>query len=232
MAGTTFVPSRESDLVTFANNFEVKLSAAPTDYGVSVLQATAFTTLNGVWNAAYVAANDPSTRSPANIAAKNTAKENMLDGPGGIRELAALVQAHPGITAQQLTELGLTVRDTKPTPVPPPTVSPEIDFIPTGTRTIRIRLHNETTLSKKKPDGVKGAMVFYHIGESAPVELSEWTFHESVTRTTLDVDLPASVAPGTIIWFTAYWFNPRQQSGPATTPVNTIMQFGGLAQAA
>ena len=231
-ATTDYLPTREADLVTWANNWQLKISAAPTDYGLTALQATAFTTLHGVWNSSYATANDPGTRSPANIAAKNTAKEAMVDGPGGIRALAKLVQAHPGITAQQLTELGLTVRDAKPTPVPPPTVAPEIDFLPTGTRTIRIRLHNESTLSAAKPEGVRGASVFYHVGATPPAQLKDWTFCANITRTTLDVDLPAEVASGSMVWFTAFWRNPKDQSGPATTPVSTMVQFGGLSQAA
>ena len=87
-------------------------------------------------------------------------------------------------------------------------------------------------LSRKKPEGVKGATVFYHVGAAAPTQLSAWTFYVNTTKTTLDVDLPASVAAGSQVWFTAFWRNPKDQSGPATTPVSTFMQYGGLAQAA
>ena len=107
-----------------------------------------------------------------------------------------------------------------------------MDFVPTGTRTIRIRLHNETVLRRKKPEGVKGATVFYHVGETAPEQLSAWTFHESTTKTILNVDLPASVEPGSKVWFTSFWFNPRSQSGPDCTPMSTFLQFGGLSMAA
>jgi hypothetical protein len=234
-SSTDYLPSRESELVTFSTNFNAKIVATPTAYGLTAAQATAYTALHTAFTSAYQTANNPDTRSPSNITAKNTAKENLINGtPGseGIRELAAIAQAYPAITAEQLRELGLTVRDREPSPIPVPTVSPEIDFIPTGTRTIRIRMHNENSLRLKKPDGVKGATVFYHVGAAAPAELKDWTFHESTTRTSLDVDLPASVAAGSQVWFTAFWFNPRSQSGPAATPVSTFMQYGGLAAAA
>lgn len=154
----------------------------------------------------------------------------MVDGRGGIRDLAAIVQAAPGMTPARLSELGLTIRDREPSPIRAPGVAPEIDFIPTGMRAIRI--HNGSTLNRRKPEGVKGATILYHVGETAPEELSNWTYHESVTRTTLEVDLPASVAPGSKVWFTAFWFNPRPQAGPAATPVSTYLQFGGLSQIA
>ena len=231
-SSTDYLPSREADLVTFATNFSTKITASPTTYGMSVGQATAFATLKTGFTTSYATANDPGTRTPVAIAAKNTAKQALVDGVGGIRELAAIAQAHPGITPEQLTDLGLTVRDSSPTPIPPPVDSPEIDFLPTGTRTIRVRLHNENTLRLRKPAGVKGATVFYHVGPTAPPELTNWTFHESTTKTTLNIDLPASVDAGSQVWFTAFWFNPRSQSGPAATPVSTFMQFGGLSMAA
>ena len=236
MASTTdYIPTPEAELVTWSTNFNTKIVAAPTTYGLTPAQATAYTALHTAYVTAYNTANAPLTRSPVNIEAKNTAKFNLIDGPpgsGAIRELAALVQAFPGITDAQLRELGLTVRDTQPTPIPPPEIAPEMDFVPTGTRTIRIRLHNETVLRRKKPEGVKGATVFYHVGETAPEQLSGWRFHESTTKTILNVDLPASVEPGRKVWFTAFWFNPRPQSGPACTPMSTFLQFGGLSMAA
>lgn len=231
-SSTDYLPSREADLVTFSTNFNAKIVAAPTSYGLVAAQATAYTALHTAFVTAYQTANNPDTRSPSNITAKNTAKENLVNGAGGIRQLVAIIQAYPSVTDRQLSDLGLTVRDHKPSPIPAPTVAPEIDFLPTGTRTIRIRMHNETTLRKKKPDGVKGATVFYHVGATAPNELKDWTFHTNTTKTTLDVDLPPSVAAGSQIWFTAFWRNPKDESGPATTPVSTFMNYGGLSMAA
>ena len=39
-------------------------------------------------------------------------------------------------------------------------------------------------------------------------------------------------AAGSTVWFTAFWRNPKDQSGPATTPVSTKVQWGGLSMAA
>jgi hypothetical protein len=233
MADTqNYLPTREADLLTWATNFNTQVAATPTAFGLTAGQATAFTALFTAFETAYNAANAPLTRSPVNITAKNTAKDNMIDGPGGIRELAAIIQAFPAINAHQIRELGLTVRDSSPSPIPAPTVAPEMDFIPTGTRTIRVRLHNEQTLNRKKPEGVKGATLFYHVGETAPAELNDWTFYTNTTKTVNDVELPAEIASGATVWFTAFWRNPKDQSGPATTPVSTKVQWGGLSMAA
>jgi hypothetical protein len=229
---TNFLPNREAELVTWANNFQSKIQAAPTRYNLTPAQATAFTTLHTAWNLAYQTAKDPDTNSRSNTAAKDTAKDAMVNGPGGIRELARVVQSLLSMPAEYLRELGLTVRDNSPTPIPVPIVSPEMDFVPTATRLIRVRLHNEKTLNRRKPAGVKGAAVFYHIGATPPAEWKDWTFCENTTRQTIEVDLGAEVASGTTVWFTACWFNPRMENGPAATPMSTVVQWGGLSMAA
>ena len=227
-----YLPTREADLVTFATNFNTKIVAAPTSYGLTAAQATAFTTLFNAFSTAYLTANDPLTRSPANIDAKNIAKDAMINGPGGIRELANIVQATPNMPSNRITELGLTVRDTEPSPIAPPTVAPEIDFPPTTNRIIKIRIHNEQTLSKRKPDGVRGVTLFSFVGENAPADLNDWKFEFNSTKLSFEIDPPVTVQAGTKVWFTAQWFNPRMEVGPATTPVSTVVQYGGLAQAA
>lgn len=225
----SYLPNTDSTLLDWGRNFSTLINATPATYGLSAGQATAFATLYTAYETAYNTAVTPETRTKGAIAAKNTAKTNLkVDA----RNLVSIIQGIATVSDQQKIDLGITVRDSEPTPIPPPDVAPEIDFIATGSRTIRVRLHNERALRLRKPAGVKGATVFYHVGAAAPAELSAWTFHESTTKPTLDVNLPSSVAAGSQVWFTAFWFNPRSQSGPAATPVSTFMQFGGLSMAA
>src|SRR4030095_15264680 len=82
---TNFLPSREADLVTWSTNFNTKIVAAPTTYGLTAAQATAYTALHNAWTSAYQTANANSTRTPSSITAKNQEKVNLIDGVGGIR---------------------------------------------------------------------------------------------------------------------------------------------------
>ena len=102
-----YLPTREADLVNFADNFNTVIAVSPTTFGLTAGMATSFSTLNSSWSTAYAAAVNPPTRTVVTIADKNTAKDALVNGPGGIRQLAALVQAHPGITAGQLEQRGL-----------------------------------------------------------------------------------------------------------------------------
>lgn len=225
----SYLPAKDGALLDWGRNFSQLISQSPVSYGLTILQAESFGSLFSAYEAAYNTAVAPETRTKGSIAAKNTAKNAMK---ADARNLVSIIQGIPTVTPQMKIDLGVSVRDTEPTPILPPTVAPEIDFMPTGTRTIRIRLHNEKTLNRRKPDGVKGATLFSYIGATPPADFSNWKFEASTTKNVLEVEPPPTVSSGTQIWFTAFWFNPRTQSGPAATPVSTIVQYGGLSMAA
>ncbi len=226
-----YLPKREADFLAWAETFGTKITATPTVFGLTAAQATSYMTLFGAFESAFRTCRNEGSRTPVAIGEKKDAKDALIDGPGGIRKLVGIVQKAPGTTDPMRIDLGITVPDPA-TPIPAPTDSPEIDFTPTATRIVRVRLHNENTLHRKRPEGVKGAALFYHVGPTAPTEWKDWTFCENTTRTTVEIDLGASVPSGSTVWFTAQWFNPRMETGPATTPVSTVVQYGGLSMAA
>jgi hypothetical protein len=226
---TDFLPSRESDLVTWSTNFSTLITANPVIYGLDLGQAAAYAALHAAFIAAYQTANDPSTRTPSAIVSKNDAKDALI---ASARDLAGIAQNFPGITDVLRSDLGITVPDTEPTPILPPSDPPGMDIISAVGRTVRLRLHDfNSPASRGKPDGVAGAAVFSFVGDTAPVELDDWQFEGNTTRTSVDVEFAPEVPNGSTVWLTAFWFNPRAQSGPAAQPLSTNIP-GGLAQAA
>lgn len=231
---TDFVPSREADLVNFSSNFNDKIALSPTTYGLTLPQSAAYTVLHDAFVAAFNVLQDPVTKSPSNVLAKNNAKEALIDGPGGIRYLARIVQGAPGVTNVAKFDLGLTVRDVEPTPVPIPSVAPAMEIVSNVARTVTVRLHDPATPTKRgKPEGVAGATVFSWVGEdNPPLDVKAWKFEGSITKTNkIAVPFPITVEDGAKVWLTAFWFNPRSQSGPPCDPVSTRI-IGGLAMAA
>lgn len=231
---TNFVPSREAELVDFSRNFNTKINAAPATYGLTVALAADFTVLFDAFISAYELVQDPVTRSPSNVLAKNNAKEALIDGPGGIRALARIVQSAPGVTNVAKLDLRLTVRDEEPTPIPPPDAAPAMEILSNIGRTVTIRLHDPATPGKRaRPDGVQGATLFSWVGEDdPPLDVTAWKFEGSMTKTnSIAIEFPVSVADGAKVWLTAFWYNPRAQSGPPCAPVSTRI-IGGLSKAA
>src|SRR3954467_1442839 len=109
-----FLPSREAELVTWIGTFRSLITSAPTTYGLTAGQATAYGTLATNFINAYNIARADATRSPSNIIAKDEAKHLLI---ANTRLLAGIVQAFPGTTNQMRSDLGLTVRS-QPSPIP------------------------------------------------------------------------------------------------------------------
>ncbi len=226
---TNYLPSREADLAAWSTNFNAKIVASPETYGLNALLAAGYTPLHTAYLAAYQAAQDNDTRTPSLIVTKRDAKAALT---AKARELAMIVQAYPGTTDTMRSDLGLTVPDVEPTPVPPPSVAPGMDIVSVAGRTVRIRLHDPgSQSSRSKPAGVKGASIYTYVGASAPSDIESWKYEGSTTKLVIDVEFPPTIEPGATVWFTAYWTNGKFESGPPCQPLSTNVP-GGLPQAA
>jgi hypothetical protein len=224
-----FLPARDAELVTWSTNFNTRVTAAPTTYGLTAAQATAYDALHDAFVAAYNAASSDAGNSTSAIITKDDARAALK---ANARMLARIVQATPTVTNTQKSDLGLTVRDADPSPIPPPDAAPGLDVVSVSGNTVRIRLHDTANPTRRgRPDGVAGAAVFSYVGAAAPSDPGAWKFEGNTVKTTVDVVFPGATAPGAKVWFTAFWFNPRAQSGPACAPVGTNIQ-GGAAMAA
>jgi hypothetical protein len=165
------------------------------------------------------AATNPPTRGGSTILAKDLARADLEPY---CRQLARAIQGTLTVTDQQRFDLGLTVRDTDPSPIPPPALEPEIDIVAVSGNTVKLRLHEKGNPARRgKPAGVDGAALFSFVGASAPTDEAAWKFEGNTPRTVINITFPPGTAPGARVWFTAFWFNPRKQGGPPATAVGT-----------
>ena len=224
-----FIPGREPELVTWSTNFDQKINAAAVSYGLTVAQASAYTAKHTAWLSSYQAANNPDTRSPSKVIAKDSAKTALISEA---RMLARIVQATPTVTPEQKSDLGLTVRDVEPSPQPIPPFAPTVVALSSTGYTARVRMIDPNNPTKRgKPDFVDGIAVFSFVGDEAPTTEAAWKFEGNMTRTTVDVQFPSTTASGAKVWFTAFYFNEKKQSGPAATPVSINLPGGGAMAA-
>lgn len=86
---------------------------------------------------------------------------------------------------------------------------------------ITVRIHNADTTKRGKPAGCAGASVYSWTGETPPADINDWRFEGNTTRVKFTVDFVGNVTPFAKVWLTTAWFSPRQQVGPACTPVST-----------
>lgn len=209
-----FLPDKDQNLNAWAANFDTKITATPTAYGLVAADATAFHALAADFAVKLAAAVNPATRTRVTVAQKNISRAALK---AKARALAKIVNAYPPLTNAQRAELGLTVRDTTPTPVPPPTTKPLLSVDPDGT----LRLVDETMPDRRsKPTGVRGAIVFTKLDGEAPVDPTDARF--SILATRFVANVPVSAADnGKRLWVLAQWFNERGELGPVSAPVGT-----------
>jgi hypothetical protein len=113
--GKSFFLGTYAEVYTGSAAFSTQITATPTAFGLVAAQATAYAALNDAYATAYLAAQDPSTRTKGQTAAKKTAKQNLIVMASN---LAKIIQGTPTVTDQQKIDLGISVRAT-PTPIGP-----------------------------------------------------------------------------------------------------------------
>jgi hypothetical protein len=224
-----FLPRSDADLLAWSLNFKTLITAAPTTYGLTTALATAYGALNDAYATALATATNPSTRTTSTVSAKNSARTALKNNA---RLLANLVNGTASVTDAEKLALGLTVRAI-PTPIPPPSSWPVLTIVSVSAWTAKIRLRDtDSGTSRGKPPGVIGASVFSHVGATAPTDIGSWKFEGNTGRTTIDIAFSNTLAAGTTVWLTAFWFNPSKQSGPACAPISANLPGGSVSMAA
>lgn len=224
-----YLPTREADLLAWAMNLSTTITTSPTSYGQTIESAAAYETVVGDFNAAYGAATDPATRTKSAVAEKNTAKRAMI---AATRPLVQTLQNWSGMTDAKRALLQIPVRDTDPTPIDPPVVMPVLRVAAVNGRVLDLELRRQDGTTRQKPAGVRGAWLYSYVGETPPMDLTQWEFRGGTTKSNPQLVFPETVAAGTAVWVTALWVNPTDQPGPACAPVKTHISYQGLSEAA
>jgi hypothetical protein len=223
----TFLPAREAQLVAWSANFKQQITALDAQIGILPAQISAYSALHDAFFNYYDLCQRPNTRTPENLEHKKVAKQALIRGENGIRQLVGIIQKHPGTTNPMRVLLKITVPDVEPSPIPPPSSAPELTIVSTLRRRVTLRLRDAKDPDKRsKPAGVSGASIVMHIGENPPANPLEWSFLMNTSRTSLDIDFPSTIPAGSKVWLVAFWFNPRKQAGPASAAVNALIDDG------
>jgi hypothetical protein len=218
----------DAGLLAFSSQFSAKITLAPTSYGLTAANATSYAAAQSDFATKLAASTDPATRGEATIYQKNLSRDALV---AITRQFARQIQGTMTVTNEQRQELGLPVRSTEPTPINPPAMAPTVEVKEVIGNTVVLKIHNPDSPKRGRPAGVAGIALFSAVADEAPTTEAGWEFQGNTTRGVVNCTLPASVAPGSKVWFTAFYFNPRLQSGPAASAVWTNLQ-GGSAMAA
>lgn len=114
--GKSFYLGTDAQLATGAANFSTIIGTDFASLGLTNSQATAYATLNTAWQASYLTAITPETRTKSAVAAKNTQRALIRKMTA---DLVSVINGIPTVTDEQKINLGIAVRAT-PTPRPAP----------------------------------------------------------------------------------------------------------------
>lgn len=182
-----YIPPKDADLVSWAQNFADLISASPATYGLTSGQAATIAAANVTWQAAYATAINPSTRTKPSVADKDAAKAAFL---GIARPFAILIRNNQGVSNMDKLDLGLNVPDQTPTPIPVPTSSPGMVFVAATPlqHTLRFNDANNPTQRGKKPDGAIGIEVYRTVGVAPTSDPDAASYIGTYTQNPIAVD--------------------------------------------
>lgn len=223
---TTYLPTREAQLLSFTQNMSDKLVADAAGYGIKGTDATDYQAAQQAFAAAYALLQNPATRNSPNVADKNTKKKALIDMT---RTLVNQIQAWPQITNAKREELQITVPDVDPTPVPVPATMPRITILSTLGRTVHFKVNDVDETRRGKPPEVASAFIYRWIGENPPSDLSQWHFVGASTQVKQTLTVPADTPAGSPLAISALWVNSKMQPGPACQPVILNVAGGGVS---
>lgn len=223
----SYIPSKDADLVNWAQNFSTVLTAAPTDYGSTSAAAAAISTAVGTFVTDFGTdgtidrkAVNPATRTKAGVAALKVAKAAML---GLIRPVALAIINSATVTDEQKTTIGVTVKDKVKTVIAPPTTYPNITLLPAGSGLITLRYADNTTpTSKAKPSGVTGLQLFAATSATVITDAASIPFSEFITKQPMQLERDNS-EKGKTLYVVGRWQNAKGESGPYGPIVSVIV---------
>jgi hypothetical protein len=228
MQVTLSFPRTDTGLLAWSQNVVSLITPTPADWGLVTGDVTAYTALHDAYSTA-LAACDPAQRNKPAVVTKNQARTALTNGA---QMLGNKIYASSAVTDAMKVQIGMPPRAT-PTPIPAPDSAPVIEVVSVNGCTARIRLRSASGSGRGKLAGTNGASVFSFVGATPPTDISAWKFEGNTGRVNkIDVAFASSLAAGATVWFTAFWFNGRKQSGPASDPISTNMPGGSVSMAA
>jgi len=102
-----YIPPKDADLALWADNFADLITAAPATYGLVAGDALTIQTANDIFQADYLLAVNPGTRTSVTIAQKNSTKLAFVILA---RTYASQIRINPGVSNADKILLGLTDR--------------------------------------------------------------------------------------------------------------------------
>ncbi len=213
-SGEHYMPRPDGDFAAWANHYYEAVSKFYESQGFDQDLLAALKKALETWNAQYPAHVAAQQRAEGARQAKDAARAALEKE---VRPVTNFVQGYPKTTNADRAEMGITVRDTSPSPAPAPSSRP-LALVESGQRlTHQLRLVDESTPTRRaRPAGVLGAEVWVKLVDAdqpAPTDPAALTFLTMTTKPSFRAEFKAGEGGKTAVYM-ARWVNTRGEKGP------------------
>lgn len=213
-SGEHYMPRPDGNFSAWANHYYDAVSKFYEEHGFDQELLTPLKKALDTWNGLYPAHVKAQAAAEGARQAKDAARTALEKQ---VRPVTNFVQGYPKTTNADRAEMGITVRDTSPSPAPAPSSRP-LALVESGQRlTHQLRLVDESTPTRRaRPAGVLGAEVWVKLVDAdapAPTDPAALTFLTMTTKPSFRAEY-AKAAGGKTAVYMARWVNTRGEKGP------------------
>ena len=213
-SGEHYMPRPDGDFAAWANHYYDAVSKFYEEQGFDQELLTPLKKALDTWNGLYPAHVKAQAAAEGARQAKDAARVALEKE---VRPVTNFVQGYPKTTNADRAEMGITVRDTSPTPAPAPSSRP-LALVESGQRlTHQLRLVDESTPTRRaRPAGVLGAEVWVKLVDAdapAPTDPAALTFLTMTTKPSFRAEFKAGDGGKTAVYMSR-WVNTRGEKGP------------------
>jgi hypothetical protein len=167
----------------------------------------------------YHRANNPETRTPAAITAKNHSM-NLFKGlfRGYIK---SYITYNPRVTDEDRRIMGLPIHDTTLTVHPAPTEKAFLDINFSKKQQHELSAKNKEG-GRKKAENAEAWEIWSYTGENAPKNDSDFTYVGTARRSPFIVKYSLENT-GKMVWYRIRWVNRKNEPGPWSEIVSAII---------
>ena len=213
-SGEHYMPRPDGNFAAWAKQYDEAVSEFYEEQGLDENLLIALKNALSVWAAAYPAHVRAQAAAEGARQAKDTARAAL---ERQVRLITNFLQGYPQTSNADRATMGITVRDTSPSPAPAPTTRP-LTLVESGQRLMHnLRLVDESTPTRRaRPAGVLGAEVWVKLVDAdkpAPTNPAALTFLTMTTKPTFRADFKLGEGGKTAVYM-ARWINTRGEKGP------------------
>jgi hypothetical protein len=213
-SGEHYMPRPDGNFSAWANHYYEAVKKFYDSQGLDPDLLTPLMKALETWNAQYPAHVRAQAAAEAARQAKDAARAALEKE---VRPVTNFVQGYPKTTNADRAEMGITVRDTSPSPAPAPSSRPLAIVDVGGRLTHQLRLVDESTPTRRaRPAGVLGAEVWVKLVDAdspAPTDPAALTFLTMTTKPSFRAEFKAGEGGKTAVYM-ARWVNTRGEKGP------------------